>query len=187
MMTDGIKDRIGKLLREKLPILAVDLLIDGTRAAKGLADRSARLIADGTVPVPGFLLDMARRYVKELEDTDRLVEADDDWEARPFKGEPEDRGLSGKDAKGAGDAGRAASPEPAGCDEPEEAGAGDAGATDEPRVVVKAEGRGPAVWGKAIDKLRGGRKKRGGGKKAAGKAKPGRGKTAGQSKNRKGG
>lgn len=82
-MTD-LKEKLSHLLKERLPILAVDLLIDGTRWAKDLTDRSAKLLADGTIPAPGFLVDRARTHVKEQEEMYRVLEPDEDWEARPF-------------------------------------------------------------------------------------------------------
>jgi len=87
-MLDILKKELGRFLKERLPILAIDLLIDGTRWAKEITDRSAKLLADGTVPGPGFLVDRARAYVKEQEDMHRVLEPDEEWESRPLEPEP---------------------------------------------------------------------------------------------------
>ncbi len=86
-MLDRIRRRVDHLLKEKLPIMAVDALIDGTRMAKKVTDRTAHLISDGTLMAPGWLVDRAREYIRTQEEMYRVLEPDEDWESRPLEEE----------------------------------------------------------------------------------------------------
>jgi hypothetical protein len=74
------KDAIVKFLREDLPVLGVDLIIGGVKLARDMSDKAAELIADGTIPAPGFVIDMAREKLQSQEDFYRVAEPEHGWD-----------------------------------------------------------------------------------------------------------
>jgi hypothetical protein len=85
------KDAIVKFLREDLPVLGVDLIIGGVKLARDMSDKAAELIADGTIPAPGFVIDKAREKLQSQEDFYRVAEPEHGWDkaAHPDKAEEE--------------------------------------------------------------------------------------------------
>jgi hypothetical protein len=74
------KDAIVKFLKEDLPVIGVDAIIGGVKLAREMGDKAARLIADGTIPAPGFILDKAREKLEAQEDFYRVAEPEHGWD-----------------------------------------------------------------------------------------------------------
>jgi hypothetical protein len=83
------KDAIVKFLKEDLPVIGVDAIIGGVKLAREMSDKAARLIADGTIPAPGFILDKAREKLEAQEDFYRVAEPEHGWDKceAPEKGD----------------------------------------------------------------------------------------------------
>ena len=86
------KDAIVKVLREDLPVLGVDLIIGGVKLARDMSDKAAELIADGTIPAPGFVIDKAREKLQSQEDFYRVAEPEHGWDkaAHPDRAEEQE-------------------------------------------------------------------------------------------------
>jgi len=74
------KDAIVKFLKEDLPVIGVDAIIGGVKLAREMGDKAARLIADGTIPAPGFVIDKAREKIEAHEDFYRVAEPEHGWD-----------------------------------------------------------------------------------------------------------
>jgi hypothetical protein len=74
------KEALLKFMREDLPVMGVDLIIGGVKLARDVSDRTAHLIADGTLPAPGFIIDRARERIEAQEDFYRVAEPEHGWE-----------------------------------------------------------------------------------------------------------
>jgi len=74
------KDAIVKFLKEDLPVIGVDAIIGGVKLAREMSDKAARLIADGTIPAPGFVIDKAREKLESQEDFYRVAEPEHGWD-----------------------------------------------------------------------------------------------------------
>jgi hypothetical protein len=83
------KDAIVKFLKEDLPVIGVDAIIGGVKLAREMGDKAARLIADGTIPAPGFILDKAREKLEAQEDFYRVAEPEHGWDKCGLPGRPE--------------------------------------------------------------------------------------------------
>jgi hypothetical protein len=78
------KDSLVKFLREDLPVLGVDLIIGGVKIARRVTDKAARLIAQGTIPAPGFIVDKARQQIESQEDFYKVAEPEHGWDKPGF-------------------------------------------------------------------------------------------------------
>jgi hypothetical protein len=78
------KDSLVKFLKEDLPVIGVDLIIGGVKAAREVTDKAARLIAEGTIPAPGFIADRARQRIESQEDFYRVAEPEHGWDKCGF-------------------------------------------------------------------------------------------------------
>ena len=76
------KDDLLKFFREDLPVRGVDLIIEGVKLARDVSNTTARLIAEGSIPAPGFVVDMARNKVDEEEDFYKVAEPEHDWDRK---------------------------------------------------------------------------------------------------------
>ncbi|MFH1434790.1 MAG: hypothetical protein ABIJ56_03645 [Pseudomonadota bacterium] len=76
------KDELLKFFREDLPVRGVDLIIEGVKLARDLSNTAARLIAEGSIPAPGFVVDMARDKVNEEEDYYKVAEPEHNWDRK---------------------------------------------------------------------------------------------------------
>ena len=74
------KDDLLKFFREDLPVRGVDLIIEGVKLARDVSSTAARLIAKGSIPAPGFIVDMARDKVNEEEDFYKVAEPEHVWD-----------------------------------------------------------------------------------------------------------
>ena len=79
------KDSLVKFLREDLPVLGVDLIIGGVKIARQVTDKAARLIAQGTIPAPGFIIDKARQQIESQEDIYKVAEPEHGWDKPGFQ------------------------------------------------------------------------------------------------------
>jgi len=87
------KDAIVKFLREDLPVLGVDLIIGGVKLARDMSDKAAELIADGTIPAPGFVIDKAREKLQSQEDFYRVAEPEHGWDKAAYPDRAEEDEL----------------------------------------------------------------------------------------------
>jgi hypothetical protein len=84
------KETVIKFIREDLPVMGVDAVIGGVRMAREISDRAARLIAEGTIPAPGFIVDMARDKIDSEEDYYKVAEPEHGWDKTDLPGKMEE-------------------------------------------------------------------------------------------------
>ena len=85
------KDAIVKFLKEDLPVIGVDAIIGGVKLAREMSDKAARLIADGTIPAPGFVIDKAREKLESQEDFYRVAEPEHGWDKCEAAGKEDEK------------------------------------------------------------------------------------------------